>query len=185
MADDRPTDAAAEPEADLASGATADADEGADGDAPSALEAERDAFRDRYLRAAAEFENYKKRMAREHEEVRVRAGQRLIVELLPVADDLERALDAFDQHMDEPEKVRDGVALVHRALATLLEREGVREVAPAVGDAFDPNFHEALLSQPAEQPADTVLGVIQKGFLLGERVIRPARVVVSAGPAGA
>lgn len=183
MADDVHADAADAPEAEEASGAPADAAEPADGLA--AVTAERDQLKDRYLRAAAEFENYKKRMAREHEEIRVRAGQRLIVELLPVADDLERAIDAFDQHMDEPEKVREGVALVHRALGTLLEREGVREVTPAVGDAFDPHLHEALLSQPSEQAADTVLDVVQKGFLLGERVIRPARVVVSAGPAGA
>lgn len=184
MSDDPRTDAAEEPEAVEASGPEPDGAAG-DDDAVAALTAERDDLRDRYLRGAAEFENYKRRMAREHEEIRQRAGERLIGELLPVADDLERALDAFDLHLDEPAKVREGVALVHRALSTLLEREGVRPVAPAIGDPFDPHLHEALLSQPAEQPADTVLDVIQKGFLLGERVIRPARVVVSAGPAGA
>ena len=133
-------------------------------------------FRSR--RIAAEFDNYKKRVAREHEELRERAAERLLADLLPVFDDLERALAAFGQ--SDPETIADGVALVHRALWTLLEREGVAELDPS-GEAFDPHRHEALLSQPSDQPEGTVIEVLQKGFLLGDRVLRPARVVVSGG----
>ena len=146
---------------------------------PLALaERQRDDYLDQLRRLAAEFDNYKKRMAREHEELRERAAERLLRDLLPVFDDLGRALSAFETA--ETEAIADGVALVHRALWTLLEREGVAELDPT-GDMFDPHRHEALLSQPADAPEGTVLEVIQKGFLLGDRVLRPARVVVAGG----
>lgn len=146
---------------------------------PLALaERQRDDYLDQLRRLAAEFDNYKKRMAREHEEQRERAAERLLRDLLPVFDDLGRALSAFETA--ETEAIADGVALVHRALWTLLEREGVAELDPT-GDMFDPHRHEALLSQPADAPEGTVLEVIQKGFLLGDRVLRPARVVVAGG----
>ena len=141
-------------------------------------ERERDDYLDQLRRMAAEFDNYKKRMAREHEELRVRAAERLLSDLLPVFDDLERALAAFETA--EKEAIADGISLVHRALWTLLEREGVSELDPS-GDLFDPHPHEALLSQPADAPEGTILEVIQKGFLLGDRVLRPARVVVAGG----
>jgi molecular chaperone GrpE len=146
---------------------------------PLALaERQRDEHLDTARRIAVEFDNYKKRVAREHEELRERAAERLLRDLLPVFDDLERALAAFEGH--DKEAIADGVALVHRALWTLLEREGVSELDPS-GEPFDPHRHEALLSQPSDQPEGTVIDVLQKGFLLGDRVLRPARVVVSGG----
>ena len=87
------------------------------------------------------------------------SAERLLADLLPVFDDLERALAAFEQ--SDPETIADGVALVHRALWTLLEREGVAELDPS-GEAFDPHRHEALLSQPSDQPEGTVIEVLQK-----------------------
>ena len=166
--------------ADGGEGAPSAADDAAEPelDPLARVERERDENLDTARRIAAEFENYKKRMAREHEELRERAAERLLRDLLPVFDDLERALNAFGT--SEKEAIADGVALVHRALWTLLEREGVAELDPA-GEAFDPHRHEALLSQPSDQPEGTVLEVLQKGFLLGDRVLRPARVVVSGG----
>jgi molecular chaperone GrpE len=143
-----------------------------------ALAAERDEYLDHYRRIAAEFDNYKKRMAREQQALVQRAGERLVVDLLPVLDDLERAVDAFADHSKE--HVAEGVSLVHRALRTLLEKEGLIEVDPT-GEAFDPHRHEALLQQPSPAPEGTVIQVLQRGFLLGERVVRPARVIVSAG----
>jgi len=141
------------------------------------LAAERDRYLDQMRRIAAEFDNYKKRVAREQESLTRRAGERLILDLLPVLDDLERAVDAFEVH--DKEHVAEGVALVHRALSSLLEREGLEEVTPD-GEPFDPHRHEALLSQPSDQPEGTVIQVVQKGFVLGDRVLRPARVVVAA-----
>jgi molecular chaperone GrpE len=94
-----------------------------------------------------------------------------------VLDDLERAVEAFEVH--DKEHVAEGVALVHRALRGMLEREGLSEVAPE-GEPFDPHLHEALLTQPSDAPEGTVIQVVQKGFKLGDRVLRPARVVVAA-----
>ncbi|HEX3224667.1 MAG TPA: nucleotide exchange factor GrpE [Gaiellaceae bacterium] len=131
---------------------------------------------DRLLRVAADFDNYKKRVAREREEYVALANERLVKELLPILDDLERALDAVGQH--EEATVEEGVRLVHRSLAGLLERNGVREIATE--GKFDPHVHEALLSQPSEAEEGSVIDVVQKGYTLGDRVVRPARVVIAA-----
>src|SRR5207237_9610876 len=101
-------------------------------------------------------------------------------ELLPVLDDLSRALEAASDH--EEAKLEEGVRLVHRSLETLLEREGLAEIE--TDGKFDPHVHEALLTQPSELAEGDVLQVIQKGYSLGDRVLRPARVVVSAGAPG-
>jgi molecular chaperone GrpE len=131
---------------------------------------------DSYLRLAADFDNYRKRVAREQVEWTSRANERLLNELLPVLDDLERALEAAAEH--EEAKLEEGVRLVHRSLLGLVERHGLSEIK-AEG-AFDPHVHEALLAQPgegAEQGA--VLQVLQKGYRLGDKVLRPARVIVA------
>jgi molecular chaperone GrpE len=131
---------------------------------------------DRLLRLAADFENYKKRAARERAEYVALANERLLKELLPILDDLERALNAAEEH--EEAQLEEGVRLVHRSLASLLERQGVKEIATA--GKFDPHVHEALLAQPSEEAAPgDVLDVIQKGYTLGDRVVRPARVIVA------
>jgi molecular chaperone GrpE len=131
---------------------------------------------DRLLRLAADFENYKKRAARERLEYVAFANERLVKELLPILDDLERALNAAEQH--EEAQLEDGVRLVYRALASLLERQGVQQI-PTDGK-FDPHVHEALLAQPSED-AETgaVIDVVQKGYKIGDRVVRPARVIVA------
>ena len=131
---------------------------------------------DRLLRLAADFDNYKKRAAREREEYVALANERLLKELLPILDDLERALNAAEQH--EEAQLEEGVRLVHRSLASLLARNGVEEIA--TDGKFDPHVHEALLAQPAEdREQGDVLDVIQKGYKLGDRVVRPARVIVA------
>ena len=142
------------------------------------LEAERDEHLNDLKRVAAEFENYRKRVLRDQESLVARAHERLVKELLPVLDDLERALAAAEEH--EEAKLEEGVRLVHRELATALEREGLAEIETS--GRFDPHVHEALLSQPSEAEEGSVLEVVQKGYRLGDRVLRPARVVVAAGP---
>jgi molecular chaperone GrpE len=97
--------------------------------------------------------------------------------LVPVLDDLERALEAASDH--EEAKLEEGVRLVHRSLADSLAKEGLTEIETA--GAFDPHTQEALLSQPSEEPEGTVIQVLQKGYKLADRVLRPARVVISAG----
>jgi molecular chaperone GrpE len=133
---------------------------------------------DRLLRIAADFENYKKRAARERQEYVQLANERLIAELIPILDDLERALAAAEEHQEA--QLEEGVELVHRSLAALLERHGVRPIE--TDGRFDPHVHEALLSQPSEAEEGSVIDVVQKGYKLGERVVRPARVVVAAAP---
>ena len=145
----------------------------------AALEAERDEHLDDLKRVAADFENYRKRVARDQESLVARAHERLVRELLPVLDDLERALEAAREH--ETLSVEEGVRLVHAELAAALEREGLAEIE--TNGRFDPHVHEALLSQPSEAEEGSVLEVVQKGYRLGDRVVRPARVVVAAAPA--
>ena len=140
-----------------------------------ALIAERDEYLDHLRRVAADFENYRKRAVRDQENLAARAAERLVRELLPVLDDLERALQAAEEH--EEAKLEEGVRLVHRRLEEALRKEGLAEV-PTEG-AFDPHRHEALLAQPAEAESGTILEVLQKGYRLGDRVLRPARVVVA------
>jgi molecular chaperone GrpE len=144
-----------------------------------ALTAERDEYMDHLQRVAAEFENYRKRTARDQADFAARANERLVKELLPVLDDLGRALEAAEQH--EEAKLEEGVRLVHRQLAELLRKEGLAEIG--TDGKFDPHVHEALLTQPSEAPEGSVIDVVQKGYTLGDRVLRPARVVVAAAPA--
>ena len=141
-------------------------------------ERQRDEYLDALQRLKAEFDNYRKRVARDQQELAARAAERLVRELVPVLDDLERALEAANEH--ENAKLEEGVALVHRSLADLLAREGLVEVD--TDGKFDPHSQEALLAQPSEAEEGTVIQVLQKGYTLGDRVLRPARVVVSAGP---
>jgi molecular chaperone GrpE len=133
---------------------------------------ERDEYLDSLQRLKAEFDNYRKRVARDQQELVARAAERLVKDLLPVLDDLERAL-AHEGDMEE------GVKLIHRALADALAKEGLTPID--TDGKFDPHTQEALLSQPSDEEEGTVIQVLQKGYKLGDRVLRPARVVVSGG----
>ena len=141
------------------------------------LEKERDEYLADLQRVAADFENYRKRVAREQESLVARAHERLMKELLPVLDDLERALRAAEEH--EEAKLEEGVRLVHRELEEALSKEGLVEIE--TDGKFDPHVHEALLSQPSDKDEGEIIEVLQKGYRLGDRVLRPARVVISQG----
>ena len=141
---------------------------------------ERDEYLEALRRTAAEFDNYRKRVLREQQSLVARASERLVRELLPVLDDLERALEAAEEH--EEAKLEEGVTLVHRSLADVLRREGLEEIE--TDGRFDPHVHEALLQQPSDADEGSVIQVLQKGYTLGDRVLRPARVIVSAGADG-
>lgn len=137
----------------------------------------RDQRTESLARLQADFDNFRKRTDRERDEASVRAAERLVAELLPVLDNLERALDAAEQH--EEAMLVDGVRLVQRSLADTLAREGVQEI-DAEG-VFDPHSQEALMAQPSDKPEGEVVVVLQKGYRIGERIVRPARVIVSSG----
>jgi len=143
-----------------------------------ALQAERDQLFDRLQRLAAEFDNFRKRNARENAALAERANERLVKELIPILDDLGRALEAAAEHQEA--KLEEGVRLVHRSLSELLTKEGLAEIDTE--GTFDPHLHEALLTQPSAAEEGSVIEVVQKGYTLGDKVIRPARVVVAASP---
>ncbi len=141
-----------------------------------ALEVERDEYLNDLKRVAADFDNFRKRAARDQEAFAARANEALVKELLPIVDDLERALDAAENH--EEAKLEEGVRLVHRSLFQALRKQGLEEIE--TNGRFDPHVHEALAAQPGDgaEPG-SVLQVLQKGYRLGNRVLRPARVIVA------
>jgi molecular chaperone GrpE len=141
-------------------------------------ERQREEVLDDLRRVAADFDNYRKRVAREQTQILARSGERVVAKLLPVLDDLERALDAAEHH--EEAKVLEGVRMTKDALAAVLASEGVEEI-PAEGP-FDPHVHEALMTQPADgvEPGH-VVQVVTRGYRIGDVVLRPARVVVAEG----
>ena len=152
--------------------------------APEALEAQLAKARDEMLRALAEVENTRRRAERQAAEARAYAIDRFAIDLLPVADTLGRALAAAPRD-DVDEGFRNlltGVELTERAMLEAFGRHGLRRVG-AKGDMFDPNIHQAVAQAPSDQPAGTVLEVMQPGYVLGERTLRAAMVLVSAGGA--
>jgi molecular chaperone GrpE len=148
----------------------------------AAFEAELTKARDELLRALAEVENTRRRAERQAAEARTYAIDRFAGDLLPVADTLGRALAAAPRDSaDEALKTLiTGVELTERALIEAFARHGLRRVG-AKGDVFDPNLHQAVAQAPSDQPAGTVLEVMQPGYVLGDRTLRAAMVLVSAG----
>jgi molecular chaperone GrpE len=136
-----------------------------------------------YVGAQAEMENLRKRTQRDVENAHKFGLERFAGELLPVKDSLEMGLAAAEGATGDAEKVREGVELTLKMLAGALEKFGITEVDP-VGDRFDPLLHEAMtMQESAEAEPNTVLAVIQKGYTLNERLLRPARVMVAKAPA--
>jgi len=148
--------------------------------------AERDQYLDLAQRTRAEFENYQKRNQREREQERQYWAKEFILDILPVLDNLERATAAAAQAGEKGPLVQ-GVGMVHQQFLDLLKRYGVSRIQ-AEDQPFDANRHQALVQQPtADKPANTVLHVVEQGYLHHDRVLRPAKVVVSqaiAQPAG-
>ena len=143
-----------------------------------ALAAERDQFLDLLQRTQADFENYQKRIQRERLQERRYMYGPLVLDLLPVFDNLERAIAAA-QEAGEKGPLVQGVAMVQTQFLDLLKRYGITAI-DALGKPFDPNLHQAVMQQPAaEQPSNTVVQVLEQGFLNQDRVLRPAKVVVS------
>lgn len=144
------------------------------------LTAERDALKDQLMRMAAEFDNYRKRTARESAQIRKTAAASLVRGLLPVLDNLERALN---HATGEATALSQGVEMIMKQLKDALASAGL-EAIDAVGQPFDPQVHEALTHQPSEEhPADHVALEFERGYRLGDTVLRAAKVVVSSGPA--
>jgi len=133
---------------------------------------------DQLLRAHAEADNVRRRAQEDVSKARKFGIESFAESLVPVKDSLEAALAQPDQTV---ETLREGVEVTLKQLTAAFERNLLKEIAPAQGDKFDPHLHQAISSVPAEQPANTVLQLLQKGYAIADRTLRPALVVVSAG----
>ncbi len=136
------------------------------------------------MRLAAEFDNYKKRTGREFTALVKNAGESLITELLPILDNIERALQA-PQTSEETRSFAQGFEMIRQQFLEKLEKAGMKEIA-AEGTSFDPTRHEAVMAvEDEEHPADTVINVVEKGYTLNEKVLRATKVIVTRAPAKA
>ena len=150
-------------------------------DAMSGLQADLDRFRDLALRSQADFENYKKRAAREKDNAVKYANSALLQQLVSILDNFELGLAAAKTHGDES-PIYSGMVLVQKQLNDLLAENGLEPIE-AEGNKFDPNLHEAIAHEPNVSPEGTVIRQARRGYRLKDRLLRPARVVVSSGPA--
>ena len=149
-----------------------------------ALRIERDEMRDRFMRALADAENIRKRGERDRREAEQYGGTKLARDLLPVYDNLKRALDAAgEEQRAAAQALIEGVELTLRELTNVMTRHGVKPITPAVGDAFDPQMHQAMFEAPLPgTKAGDIIQVMTEGFMLHDRLLRPAQVGVSSTP---
>ena len=142
-----------------------------------AVQQERDTLRDRLLRTAAEFDNCRKRVDRERRELSEFAASDILSELLPIVDNFERALQA--PAPAEAEGFRTGIEMIHRQMLDLLRKRGVKPIE-ALGTDFDPNFHQAVIHEASpDHRVGEVMAELQRGYMLGDRLLRPAMVKVA------
>jgi molecular chaperone GrpE len=168
------------PEVDDTAFASADDDVKALEEKLEAKEKELNDIHDRLLRVTAEFENYKKRTAREIEDFRKFANQSLLKEMLSVVDHIELAIQAATTDIGSEKGLLEGLTLTHKELLRILEKFNVKPIE-AAGQPFNPEFHEAILQEPSEElPENSVLREMQKGYLINSRLLRPSLVVVVA-----
>lgn len=145
----------------------------------AAVVAERDTLKDQLIRTRADFDNFRKRTARDDARLRKMAAEAVVRDLLPVLDNLDRALE---HATDDSGGLAAGIEMVRKQFSEALQRHGLTTIT-AAGQVFDPNVHEAVACVPsAEVPLNHVIQEFQKGYRLGDQVLRPAKVVVSAGP---
>jgi molecular chaperone GrpE len=174
----------------LAAEATPAADEGTEAQIAEAAEQaipdeltvvtrERDEYLDHLRRLKAEFDNYRKRVQRDNEELRLRAAETVVESLLPVMDNMSRALEAGDKHGEG--QLAAGLSLVADQLRGTLAGHGLEEIDVADGTSFDPEYHEAIMTQASpDHDEGTVVQVLERGYLLHGKLLRPAKVIVAS-----
>lgn len=150
-----------------------------------ALQAERDELKDKFMRALADAENSRKRSERDRREAEQYGGSKLARDLLPVFDNMKRAVQAVPEEARETSKAMiEGVELTMRELVNVFKKHGIEPISPEVGDKFDPQLHEAMFEAPVPgTKAGDIIQVEADGFILHDRLLRPARVGVSSTPA--
>lgn len=155
-----------------------------DGEELLALRAERDDLKNRFMRALADAENARKRSDRDRREAENYGGSKLARDMLPVFDNMKRAVEAASKIDNEASKpLIEGVELTMRSLLGIFEKHGIRLVSPELGDRFDPEEHEAMFEAPVPNTkAGDIIQVMAEGFMLHDRLLRPAQVGVSSTP---
>ena len=143
------------------------------------LEIERDEFKDKWLRTLAEFENYRKNSLKERQEWLKYSNEKVFLEICDVLDNFERALST-EVNAENYSSYTKGVEMIFQQLKSVFKKNDVIKIE-ALGKEFDPNYHEAWSSIPALEPENTIVAVVQNGYMIGEKVIRPSRVAVSNG----
>jgi len=148
------------------------------------VRAERDDMRDRFMRALADAENSRKRGERDRREAEQYGGSKLARDMLPVYDNMKRALDAATEEQREGAKALiEGIDLTMRELLNVFKKHGIEQIAPQVGDKFDPQIHQAMFEAPLpDTKAGDLIQVMTEGFMLHDRLLRPAQVGVSSTP---
>lgn len=142
------------------------------------LQEEYDKLNQQYIRLAADFENYRKRQAQEREALIKYGTENALTNLLEVLDNFERGEKSLE-NIDDAEKVKESFRLIHKQVFDSLAKLGLEEIK-AIGEEFDPNFHEAVMQTPSEEhPEHTVIAELQKGYKVGDKVIRPTMVNVA------
>ena len=150
-----------------------------------ALRAERDELKDRFMRALADAENARKRSEKDRREAEQYGGSKLARDMLPVYDNMKRALEAAQDAPDLSAALIEGIELTMRELLNVFAKHGIERIAPEVGDSFDPKLHQAMFEAPVPNTvAGDIIQVAAEGFLLHDRLLRPAQVGVSSTPAG-
>ncbi|WP_121060919.1 nucleotide exchange factor GrpE [Chachezhania antarctica] len=152
----------------------------------AALAAERDQYKDRFVRALADAENLRKRADKERREAEQYGGSKLARDMLPVYDNMKRALDAATEEQKQASAALiEGIELTMRELLNVFSKHGIDVIVPQVGDRFDPQMHQAMFEAPVPgTKAGDIIQVAAEGFLLHDRLLRPAQVGVSSTPAG-
>jgi len=155
-----------------------------DSDELAQVKAERDDMRDRFMRAIADAENARKRSERDRREAEQYGGSKLSRDILPVYDNMKRALDAVtDEQREEAKALIEGIELTMRELLNVFKKHGIELVSPQVGDRFDPQQHQAMFEAPMpDTKAGDLIQVMTEGFMLHDRLLRPAQVGVSSAP---
>lgn len=141
-------------------------------------------YKDKYIRTVAEFDNFRRRSLRERDEARFSGQAALLGDLLPAFDNLDRGLEAARQHHPEAKGVLEGIAMVQNQITGILSQYGVKAVTPGIGEDFNPTLHEAVAHMPSSEVAEgKISSLVRGGFQMNDRLVRPASVVVSSGPA--
>jgi len=150
------------------------------------LRAERDDYKDRFMRALADAENARKRSDKDRREAENYGGSKLARDMLPVYDNMKRALDTItDEQREVAGPLLEGIVLTMRELLSVFKKHGIEVITPAVGDKFDPQVHQAMFEAPVPATvAGDIIQVAAEGFMLHDRLLRPAQVGVSSTPAG-